>query len=100
MASHFSSDSQGTVICNPDNDTASHSSLETTGIVVDPVGLKFLHSFCTFYMYGTKKLEGLINSGFEPQAYECLMSSQSLTIFLFLFYFFRNIKKHVFTIIE
>ncbi|XP_055758143.1 inactive ubiquitin carboxyl-terminal hydrolase 54a isoform X2 [Salvelinus fontinalis] len=31
MASHFSSDSQGTVICNPDNDAASHSSLETTG---------------------------------------------------------------------
>ncbi|XP_073668907.1 inactive ubiquitin carboxyl-terminal hydrolase 54a isoform X3 [Paramisgurnus dabryanus] len=31
MASHFSSDSQGTVICNPDNDSASHSSLETTG---------------------------------------------------------------------
>ena len=31
MASHFSSDSQGTVICNPDNDTASRSSLETTG---------------------------------------------------------------------
>ncbi|KAL0177863.1 hypothetical protein M9458_026757, partial [Cirrhinus mrigala] len=30
MASHFSSDSQGTVICNPDNDSASHSSLETT----------------------------------------------------------------------
>uniref|UniRef100_A0A8C8I7L1 USP domain-containing protein n=1 Tax=Oncorhynchus tshawytscha TaxID=74940 RepID=A0A8C8I7L1_ONCTS len=35
MASHFSSDSQGTVICNPDNDAASHSSLETTGQVVD-----------------------------------------------------------------
>ncbi|XP_038816083.1 inactive ubiquitin carboxyl-terminal hydrolase 54-like [Salvelinus namaycush] len=33
MASHFSSDSQGTVICNPDNDAASHSSLETTGQV-------------------------------------------------------------------
>lgn len=31
MASHFSSDSQGTVICNQDNDAASHSSLETTG---------------------------------------------------------------------
>uniref|UniRef100_A0A672MXN8 Inactive ubiquitin carboxyl-terminal hydrolase 54-like n=1 Tax=Sinocyclocheilus grahami TaxID=75366 RepID=A0A672MXN8_SINGR len=31
MASHFSSDSQGTVICNPDNDSASHSSLENTG---------------------------------------------------------------------
>ncbi|XP_014057792.2 inactive ubiquitin carboxyl-terminal hydrolase 54a isoform X3 [Salmo salar] len=31
MASHFSSDSQGTIICNPDNDTASRSSLETTG---------------------------------------------------------------------
>ncbi|XP_070981206.1 ubiquitin carboxyl-terminal hydrolase 54-like isoform X2 [Oncorhynchus clarkii lewisi] len=31
MASHFSSDSQGTVICNPENDTASRSSLETTG---------------------------------------------------------------------
>ncbi|KAA0717884.1 Inactive ubiquitin carboxyl-terminal hydrolase 54 [Triplophysa tibetana] len=31
MASHFSSDSQGTVICNPDNDSASQSSLETTG---------------------------------------------------------------------
>uniref|UniRef100_A0A9J7ZAZ3 Ubiquitin specific peptidase 54a n=1 Tax=Cyprinus carpio carpio TaxID=630221 RepID=A0A9J7ZAZ3_CYPCA len=30
MASHFSSDSQGTVICNPDNDSASHSSLENT----------------------------------------------------------------------
>ena len=29
MASHFSSDSQGTVICNPDNnDAASHSSAE------------------------------------------------------------------------
>ncbi|XP_036815594.1 inactive ubiquitin carboxyl-terminal hydrolase 54 isoform X3 [Oncorhynchus mykiss] len=35
MASHFSSDSQGTVICNPDNDTASRSSLETTGQVTD-----------------------------------------------------------------
>uniref|UniRef100_A0A8C7F6C5 Ubiquitin specific peptidase 54a n=1 Tax=Oncorhynchus kisutch TaxID=8019 RepID=A0A8C7F6C5_ONCKI len=35
MASHFSSDSQGTVICNPDNDAASHSSLETTGQVAD-----------------------------------------------------------------
>ncbi|XP_062376155.1 inactive ubiquitin carboxyl-terminal hydrolase 54a [Sardina pilchardus] len=35
MASHFSSDSQGTVICNPDNDAASHSSLETTGPVTD-----------------------------------------------------------------
>ncbi|KAM9561157.1 ubiquitin carboxyl-terminal hydrolase 54-like isoform 3-T3 [Salvelinus alpinus] len=31
MASYFSSDSQGTVICNPDNDSASRSSLETTG---------------------------------------------------------------------
>ncbi|XP_066550018.1 inactive ubiquitin carboxyl-terminal hydrolase 54a isoform X3 [Amia ocellicauda] len=29
MASHFSSDSQGTVICNPENDTASQSSMET-----------------------------------------------------------------------
>ncbi|XP_058841130.1 inactive ubiquitin carboxyl-terminal hydrolase 54-like isoform X2 [Acipenser ruthenus] len=29
MASHFSSDSQGTVICNPENDTASQSSVET-----------------------------------------------------------------------
>ncbi|KAJ8248461.1 hypothetical protein GJAV_G00242260, partial [Gymnothorax javanicus] len=29
--SHFSSDSQGTVICIPDNDTASQSSVETTG---------------------------------------------------------------------
>ncbi|XP_051507677.1 inactive ubiquitin carboxyl-terminal hydrolase 54-like isoform X3 [Myxocyprinus asiaticus] len=39
MASHFSSDSQGTVICNPDNDSASHSSLETTGSLTgtDPV---------------------------------------------------------------
>ncbi|XP_029608839.1 inactive ubiquitin carboxyl-terminal hydrolase 54 isoform X5 [Salmo trutta] len=35
MASHFSSDSQGTVICNQDNDAASHSSLETTGQVAD-----------------------------------------------------------------
>ncbi|XP_063047439.1 inactive ubiquitin carboxyl-terminal hydrolase 54a isoform X1 [Engraulis encrasicolus] len=36
MASHFSSDSQGTVICNPDNnDNASHSSLENTGPVTD-----------------------------------------------------------------
>eukprot|EP00063_Salmo_salar_P082946 XP_014057781.1 PREDICTED: inactive ubiquitin carboxyl-terminal hydrolase 54-like isoform X1 [Salmo salar] len=35
MASHFSSDSQGTIICNPDNDTASRSSLETTGQVTD-----------------------------------------------------------------
>ncbi|KAG5266633.1 hypothetical protein AALO_G00234420 [Alosa alosa] len=35
MASHFSSDSQGTVICNQDNDAASHSSLETTGPVTD-----------------------------------------------------------------
>ncbi|KAG1927086.1 inactive ubiquitin carboxyl-terminal hydrolase 54a isoform X5 [Pimephales promelas] len=35
MASHFSSDSQGTVICNPDNDSASHSSLETTGPLTD-----------------------------------------------------------------
>ncbi|XP_028844116.1 inactive ubiquitin carboxyl-terminal hydrolase 54a isoform X2 [Denticeps clupeoides] len=35
MASHFSSDSQGTVICNPDNDSASHSSLDTTGPVTD-----------------------------------------------------------------
>ncbi|KAL0964365.1 hypothetical protein UPYG_G00322860 [Umbra pygmaea] len=35
MASHFSSDSQGTVICNPDNDTVSHSSLENTGKVTD-----------------------------------------------------------------
>uniref|UniRef100_A0A671TEF7 USP domain-containing protein n=1 Tax=Sinocyclocheilus anshuiensis TaxID=1608454 RepID=A0A671TEF7_9TELE len=34
MASHFSSDSQGTVICNPDNDSASHSSLENTGTSV------------------------------------------------------------------
>ncbi|KAJ8250555.1 hypothetical protein COCON_G00224770 [Conger conger] len=31
MVSHFSSDSQGTVICNPDNDTASQSSVETAG---------------------------------------------------------------------
>uniref|UniRef100_A0A8C1QDX7 Inactive ubiquitin carboxyl-terminal hydrolase 54-like n=1 Tax=Cyprinus carpio TaxID=7962 RepID=A0A8C1QDX7_CYPCA len=37
MASHFSSDSQGTVICNPDNDSASHSSLENTGPDSDPV---------------------------------------------------------------
>ncbi|XP_059422505.1 inactive ubiquitin carboxyl-terminal hydrolase 54a isoform X2 [Carassius carassius] len=37
MASHFSSDSQGTVICNPDNDSASHSSLETTGPNSDQV---------------------------------------------------------------
>ncbi|XP_016149553.1 inactive ubiquitin carboxyl-terminal hydrolase 54-like [Sinocyclocheilus grahami] len=37
MASHFSSDSQGTVICNPDNDSASHSSLETTGPDSDQV---------------------------------------------------------------
>ncbi|XP_041116881.1 inactive ubiquitin carboxyl-terminal hydrolase 54-like isoform X2 [Polyodon spathula] len=29
MASHFSSDSQGTVICNPENDTASQSSVDT-----------------------------------------------------------------------
>uniref|UniRef100_W5N469 Ubiquitin specific peptidase 54b n=1 Tax=Lepisosteus oculatus TaxID=7918 RepID=W5N469_LEPOC len=29
MASHFSSDSQGTVVCNPENDTASQSSLDT-----------------------------------------------------------------------
>ncbi|XP_055774200.1 inactive ubiquitin carboxyl-terminal hydrolase 54-like [Salvelinus fontinalis] len=35
MASYFSSDSQGTVICNPDNDSASRSSLETTGQVTD-----------------------------------------------------------------
>ncbi|XP_056326440.1 inactive ubiquitin carboxyl-terminal hydrolase 54a isoform X2 [Danio aesculapii] len=35
MASHFSSDSQGTVICNPENDSASHSSLETTGPLTD-----------------------------------------------------------------
>ncbi|CAB1343518.1 unnamed protein product [Coregonus sp. 'balchen'] len=35
MASHFSSDSQGTIICNPDNDAASHSSLETPGQVAD-----------------------------------------------------------------
>ncbi|KAK9964570.1 hypothetical protein ABG768_005734 [Culter alburnus] len=35
MASHFSSDSQGTVICNVDNDSASHSSLETTGPLTD-----------------------------------------------------------------
>ncbi|XP_029554083.1 inactive ubiquitin carboxyl-terminal hydrolase 54a isoform X3 [Salmo trutta] len=35
MASHFSSDSQGTIICNPDNDTASRSSLETTGQVTN-----------------------------------------------------------------
>ncbi|TRY92445.1 hypothetical protein DNTS_029599 [Danionella cerebrum] len=35
MASHFSSDSQGTVICNHDNDSASHSSLETTGHLND-----------------------------------------------------------------
>uniref|UniRef100_A0A6Q2Z5F1 USP domain-containing protein n=1 Tax=Esox lucius TaxID=8010 RepID=A0A6Q2Z5F1_ESOLU len=32
MASHFSSDSQGTVIGNPDNDAASRSSLDTTGM--------------------------------------------------------------------
>ncbi|KAI1894466.1 hypothetical protein AGOR_G00116100 [Albula goreensis] len=31
MASHFSSDSQGTVICNPDNDAASQSSIDTAG---------------------------------------------------------------------
>lgn len=31
MASHFSSDSQGTVICNADPDAASHGSLEATG---------------------------------------------------------------------
>ncbi|KAJ8359515.1 hypothetical protein SKAU_G00160400 [Synaphobranchus kaupii] len=31
MVSHFSSDSQGTVIGNPDNDTASQSSVETAG---------------------------------------------------------------------
>ncbi|KAJ8418371.1 hypothetical protein AAFF_G00140800 [Aldrovandia affinis] len=31
MASHFSSDSQGTVICVPDNDTASQSSVDTAG---------------------------------------------------------------------
>ncbi|XP_042592748.1 inactive ubiquitin carboxyl-terminal hydrolase 54-like isoform X4 [Cyprinus carpio] len=37
MASHFSSDSQGTVICNKDNDSASHSSLETTGPDSDQV---------------------------------------------------------------
>ncbi|XP_016412417.1 inactive ubiquitin carboxyl-terminal hydrolase 54-like [Sinocyclocheilus rhinocerous] len=37
MASHFSSDSQGTVICNPDNDSASHSSLENRGPDSDPV---------------------------------------------------------------
>ncbi|XP_028976190.1 inactive ubiquitin carboxyl-terminal hydrolase 54a isoform X5 [Esox lucius] len=35
MASHFSSDSQGTVIGNPDNDAASRSSLDTTGKVMD-----------------------------------------------------------------
>ncbi|MBN3283006.1 UBP54 hydrolase, partial [Polyodon spathula] len=29
MASHFSSDSQGTVVCNPENDTASQSSVDT-----------------------------------------------------------------------
>ncbi|XP_052006479.1 inactive ubiquitin carboxyl-terminal hydrolase 54-like isoform X2 [Xyrauchen texanus] len=34
VASHFSSDSQGTVICNPDN--ASHSSLETAGSLTEP----------------------------------------------------------------
>lgn len=31
MASHFSSDSQGTIVCNPKNN-ASHSSLDTTGM--------------------------------------------------------------------
>ncbi|KAG7333869.1 hypothetical protein KOW79_002276 [Hemibagrus wyckioides] len=34
MASHFSSDSQGTIVCNPENG-ASHSSLDTTGPLTD-----------------------------------------------------------------
>ncbi|XP_053535788.1 inactive ubiquitin carboxyl-terminal hydrolase 54a isoform X2 [Ictalurus punctatus] len=34
MASHFSSDSQGTIVCNPKNN-ASHSSLDTTGPLTD-----------------------------------------------------------------
>ncbi|XP_034158665.2 inactive ubiquitin carboxyl-terminal hydrolase 54a isoform X1 [Pangasianodon hypophthalmus] len=34
MASHFSSDSQGTIVCNPEN-AASHSSLDTTGPLTD-----------------------------------------------------------------
>ncbi|TSK22601.1 Inactive ubiquitin carboxyl-terminal hydrolase 54 [Bagarius yarrelli] len=34
MASHFSSDSQGTIVCSPENG-ASHSSLETTGPLTD-----------------------------------------------------------------
>ncbi|KAI5107850.1 inactive ubiquitin carboxyl-terminal hydrolase 54 isoform 2 [Silurus meridionalis] len=34
MASHFSSDSQGTIVCNAENST-SHSSLDTTGPLTD-----------------------------------------------------------------
>lgn len=48
MASHFSSDSQGTIVCNPENG-ASHSSLDTTGTSkhVDKQPSAHIHS-CLF----------------------------------------------------
>ncbi|XP_052469139.1 inactive ubiquitin carboxyl-terminal hydrolase 54 isoform X3 [Carassius gibelio] len=75
MASHFSSDSQGTVICNPDNDSASHSSLENTGPDSDPVRHR------TFRQDGVSDKKGGIldrkRSASRPRKFEARGDSRS-----------------------
>ncbi|XP_059373608.1 inactive ubiquitin carboxyl-terminal hydrolase 54-like isoform X5 [Carassius carassius] len=75
MASHFSSDSQGTVICNPDNDSASHSSLENTGPDRDPVRCH------TFRQDGVSDKKGGIldrkRSASRPRKFEARGDSRS-----------------------